>query len=105
MSAAPVMVPAPNGGADLFAIAENHNLLHAAVPTPAALATPAWENLGGSVSEVSAAYVTLAGVGTVLAVLAHGGPAGLGGEDKLYVRTRSANGWGDWIRLDALDVD
>lgn len=113
MSASPVVAANPVGGLDLFAIAPNHNLLHASVPSIPALAAtpgsaPTWENLGGIVYEVDASWGTLTLNGspvTLLTVLAHGGPAGPGGLDKLYVRTmRPGQPWGDWIRLDAVDV-
>lgn len=101
MTCSPVIVGAPNGGWDLFVVRPNHAVSHAYVPSAAGLLNPTWEDLGGVVYEIDAGYDKTTGL---LVLFAHGGPAGVGGMDKTYVRTRSANGWGDWIRVDNIDV-
>lgn len=100
MTCSPVIVARPQGGYDLLVIRPNHAVSHASVATVSGLVAPVWEDLGGIVYEIAACYDTTG----LLVLFAHGGPAGVGGTDKTYVKTRSANGWGDWIRVDNIDV-
>lgn len=100
MSASPVIIPSPNGGVDLFVIRPNHAVSHAHETTPAGILAPTWEDLGGVVYEISAAYDKTTGY---LYLFAHGGPAGPAGQDQLYMRAKTTS-WGDWIRMAPFDV-